>query len=388
VQRWLPKTYGEWFEAYKLYWTTLRAILEESTTELRCRAADILLSHMRELLKVDYLHEEILNTLEQIAAYEDIDKRKVISNIEVVLSYDKDGLPHDIASALAAVRDNLIGTSFSSRLRRYAGMDLLQDRISEADKTANDIRQLVNEALANPDLLRNELSWLITEEAQNGYRFGHILGQQDVNNSTWPEILRAWQAGGDTTSDYFIGGYLRAIFERDSRAWEVIIHDVATVTTKTQYLPGLIWRSGMTDDVAKLLLDLGRAGRLPPEALGIFSMGQSSAAISDPLFGEWLDFLVGTESFKAASSALNLASMSLLGARELSADQIVKVISQPALFAPDHADVMMTHYWFQLARRLVKLDAQYELVVLKIPWGISAIRVWSRHRRARRTSDT
>ena len=182
------------------------------------------------------------------------------------------------------------------------------------------------------------------------------------------QIFDCRHAGGDTAHDYFIGGYLHAIFERDSGAWEKIIHDVATGPTNTQYLPGLVWRSGMTDNVAELLLDFGKAGKFPPEALGIFSAGRTSAPISDGLFGEWLDFLAGTESFKAAATALKLASMSLLGGRRLSADQIVKVISQPALFAHkrDRADGMLTHDWFQLARALVKLDARYELVVLKI----------------------
>jgi len=252
---------------------------------------------VRELLSAEYLNEEILDTVAEIAAYPDVDTRKVISSIELVLNYDKDGLPQDVASKLTAVRDSLIGTSFSFRLKRYAGMDLLQDQIdrdgNETDKTAGDIRQLVREALAHPDLLRNELGWLVTEEARNGYRFGYALGQQDVDNSAWPDILEAWQGGGDTAHDYFVGGYLRAIFERDLGAWEKIIHDLATVLTNTPFLPGLVWRSGMTDNVAKLLLDLGKAGKFPPEALGIFSMGRTSAPISDELFGAWLNFLGG-----------------------------------------------------------------------------------------------
>ena len=232
-------------------------------------------------------------------------------------------------------------------------MDLLQDQIdrdgNETDKTASDIRQLVREALAQPDLLRNELGWLVTEEARNGYRFGYALGQQDVDNSAWPDILKAWQGGGDTAHDYFVGGYLRAIFERDLGGWE---HDLVTAITNIQFLPGLVWWSGITDNVTKLLLDLGKAGEFPPEALGIFSMGQTSSPISGELFGEWLNFLVSAGTFKAAATALNLASMSLLGGRQLSADQIGRVISQPALFVHerDRSDVMLAHYWFQLAR--------------------------------------
>jgi hypothetical protein len=372
VQRWLPKTYGEWFEAYKLYWTTLRAALQNATPDLRRSAAHILLSHVRELLGAEYLHGEILDTLCEIATYPDVDKRKIISSIELVLNYDADSLPTEVASALATTRDNLIGTSFESRLKRYAGMDLLQDQIdregTEIDKTASDIRQLVKEALANRDLLRAEFGWLVTEEARNGYRFGYALGQQDIGNSAWSDIFRAWQAAADKAHDFFIGGYLRAIFERDAAKWEEIIHEVAGNSVAARKLPGLVWRSGMTDGVAKLLLELGKAEKFPSEALGIFSMGRTAAPISDGLFDEWLKFLIGTGTFEAAATALNLASMSHLGGRRLTADQIVAVIGQPALFAHerDRSDVMLTHYWFRLARALIKLDAQHELLVLQI----------------------
>ena len=372
VQRWLPKTYGEWFEAYRLYWKTLRATLQNRPPDLRRKAAHILLSHMRGLLRAEYLHEEILDTLKEIATHPDVDKREIITSIELVLNYDAEGLPTEVASALASARDDLIGTSFASRLKRYAGMDLLQDQIdregNETNKTASDIRQLVKEALANHDLLKAELGWLVTEEARNGYRFGYTLGQQDVDKNAWLDILRSWQEAGDAANDYFVGGYLRAIFERDAGAWAKIIHELVTDATNIKHVPALVWRSGMTDDVAKLVLDLGTAEKFPPQALALFSTGRTSAPISDALFGEWLNFLIGAGTFEAAATALNLASMSLLGGRRLTADQIIRVISQPALFAHerDRADVMLAHYWFQLARTLVKLDTQHEFIVLKI----------------------
>jgi len=123
----------------------------------------------------------------------------------------------------------------------------------------------------------------------------------------------------------------------------------------------------MTENVAGLILGLARAGKLAPESFGIFSMGRAATPISDGLFGEWLDFLVEVGTFKAAATALNLASMSLLSGRRLSAAHIRKLITQPALFADnrERANVMLTHYWLQLAKSLIQLDASNELVVLE-----------------------
>jgi hypothetical protein len=59
--------------------------------------------------------------------------------------------------------------------------------------------------------------------------------------------------------------------------------------------------------------------------------------------------------------------MSLLSERQLSANQIRKVITQPALLVreSDHDRVMLAHDWLQLSKALIKLDAANELTVLE-----------------------
>ena len=371
IERWMPKTYQEWFEAYKLYWTTLRNALQQFPPERHHRSAGILLSYMRELLRIEYLHSEILDTVSEITGDLDFDQRKIISSIELVLTYDADALPKEVVSALAAIRDGLIGTSFGSRLKRYAGMELLQDEIdragNEVNKTAEDIRRLASDALPNPGDFRNEVAWLVTEEARNGYRFGYALSQQDIGSAAWPDILKAWQDAGDDAHDFFVGGYLRAIFERDPVRWEAIIQELSSVPANVKFLPGLVWRSGMTERAARVLLDLAKAGKLSPQSLSIFSMGQAAVPISDGLFGEWLDFLFGVRTFEAAVTALHIASMSLLSKRRLNVDQIRNVITQPVLLVreSDHGHVMLAYDWLQLSKALIKLDAANELTVLE-----------------------
>jgi hypothetical protein len=276
-----------------------------------------------------------------------------------------------VTSRLAALRDEMVGTSFHSRLQRYAGMDLLHDHYDsdgkESSRTDKDIRKLAEEALAAPEQLRSELKWLVTHEAKNGYRFGYAVGQLDIERRAWPDIRDAYFEAGDHAHDYFVGGYLRAIFEREPAIWEKIISEIADEGRKLKYLPGLIWRSGITDHVAELILRLAKASKIPPETLGIFSMGRASAPLSDAMFADWLDFLVSVGSFSASSTALNLAAMSLLGGRTLTAGQLEKVLTQPALFKCDGSgsDPMLSHYWLQLSRELIKLDAGAEHIVLR-----------------------
>jgi hypothetical protein len=371
VTRWVPKTYGEWFAAYRLYWQTLKNSLKSLSPILREKGIGILLSRARELLTVEDLRGEITDTLSELSALPDMDRRKIISTVEMVLNYDKGGLPDGVVSRLVTLRDEMVGASFHSQLQRYVGMDLLQDRIDSDGKVSNriksDLRKLAHEVLVTPEMLRSELKWLVTHEAKNGYQFGYVLSQLDTERRAWPDIRDAYFAAGNDATDYFVGGYLRALFEREPIVWEKIISEIADEGRKLEYLPGLIWRSGMSDHIAELILRLARASKIPAESFRIFSMGSTSAPLSDAVFAEWLDFLVGVGSFSASFTALDLASMSLLGGRTLTAAQLKKVLTQPALFAREGRtfDAELSHDWLQLSHALIKADPSGERIVLR-----------------------
>jgi hypothetical protein len=371
VARWTPKTYGELFDAIRLYWRALQDSLKSLAPNLQREGVEVLLSHTRELLAIVDLRAEIIETLKEISELPEIDRRQIISTLEMVLSYDREGLSGEVVSQLISLRDEMVGASFHSRLQRYAGMDLLEDQMDQHGRESNqiqaDLQKLAEEALAIPDQLRSELKWLVTAEARNGYRFGHQLAQLDSEQRAWRDIKAAYYETRDSANDYFIGGYLRAVFERDPGFWERIIFDIANEGPKPEFLPGLIWRSGMTENVGRLILQFAQDRKIAPESLGVFSVGRASDGLPDAIFVEWLNFLIGVGSFAASSTALNLAAMALMGGRKLTADQLTRLLTQPELFKQDQhrPNVMLSHYWLQLSRALIELDRDSQGIVLR-----------------------
>jgi hypothetical protein len=371
VKRWMPKTNGEWFAAYELYWKTLRGWLPKLSKSLRVKAANTMLSHMRELLRIEMLHDELMSTLEEFAAHPDLDSREIIEDISRILKYETEGLPETIVEKLKSIRDQLIGVTFASRLKRYAGMDLLEDRFdgeNEVDLTAADIKDLAVEAVEKPQELERELKWLVTDEAKNGYRFGFVLSALDTKCELWPMLYGAWKEAGKSASDYFLGGYLSAVFARDQTKWEEIIREIARLPENAQYIPGLVWRSGMNDSVALLLLEIAKKGGFTPRYFGIFSAGKTTDPISDPVFNQWLEYLLSVGSFESIGTAMNLASMSMMSTRKLGPEMIEKIISHPGLFVKEgkRNDVMLTHYWLRLSKKLISQKPDAEIKVLKL----------------------
>lgn len=67
---------------------------------------------------------EIAEDLKHIANLPGIDSRDVIQVVETILHFDRKELEPATQEMLSRLRNELIGTNFSTRLRRYVGMDI------------------------------------------------------------------------------------------------------------------------------------------------------------------------------------------------------------------------------------------------------------------------
>ena len=136
-------------------------------------------------------------------------------------------------------------------------MDLLEDKFDDesgerVDKAEEHINSLAKQVIKKPVLLNEELSWLVTEEAKNGYRFAYKLGQIDKDFILLPILLNAQKIASEDkkASDYFIGGYLKALNERDNKRWELLMDDLSEDDKLASWIAGFTWRSGVSDNAA------------------------------------------------------------------------------------------------------------------------------------------
>ena len=102
-------------------------------------------------------------------------------------------------------------------------MDLLEDQFDETgnqiDQRKPRIEALAQQAVENTNLLWQELAWLVTTKAQNGFTFGFELGTRDKQFGLLPRLIEAQRNAGKDTSVFFVGGYFRAIYQNDRQKW-------------------------------------------------------------------------------------------------------------------------------------------------------------------------
>jgi hypothetical protein len=292
---WQPKTWGEVFDAYRRAWNFLRENIESFNEEERKRVSGILMESSSGLTRIQNLADMVADTIEELAKKPWIDKKQLLSTISQFLRYHDKEMPESIRNRWTELKDKLIGTDFSSRLRRYAGMDIFEDSYQD-DGTPNpriqsEVQKLATEALKNPTLLEPELRWLVTPEAENGYQFGYELGKGDHAFSFLNKILTALTES-EHENVYFLGGYFNALHEKDSERWESELDRLCKDKTLRVHVPELTWRSGLTDRAARRIIELARQHAITPEHLGCFRMGGTLKTLSEEVFTELVTYLL------------------------------------------------------------------------------------------------
>jgi len=309
-QLWMPRTYGEIFESYRIVLKLLREKLDELPSDEQEKAIEVILDRAGALSFINNLTDIIIDTVKELIEKPFVNKKIVLEAVIRILRHMKSDMREDLREKWMNIRNKLEGSDFSSLMNRYVGMDILEDKIDakgdHVDMAEVKIKELVQKVIKNRGLIKPELPWLVTKEAKNGYRFGYELAKKDENFSFLPTILEAQRKSGKDSSLFFISGYIHMIFENDVAKWENLLDSLTKDDKLSSSIPELTWRSGMTNRAAQRILKLAQDNMIDIESLGIFSYGGSFADISENIFNKWIEFLLRSSKISAVVIALEL----------------------------------------------------------------------------------
>ena len=337
---WQPETYGELWGAYRHAWTILVNALDDLRDDDRNLAVDVLLRGARKLSVIPSASEMVLRDIRSLIPRPDLDQRKILEHVVQILHYEDGELPKQTKLELEQIRDELTGSDFASLMKRYVGMDLLEDRFDQdgnrADQAQPKIEELAQKSINDPGLLLSELRWLGTGEAQNGFRFGYELGMRDAEAKFLPMIEAAQEKIGTEGALSFMGGYMRAYHEIDPEGWENFADRLADKDRTRAWVPEITLRSGfLSVRAARRVLGLVQSGVVPFTQLGMFVLGGLIRNIDREEFAEWIEYLLAEPDGNRVATALDLYGMYFRG--EASDDPVPKdltlrLLTHDALF--------------------------------------------------------
>ena len=376
---WEPKTSRELWDAYRQVWQLLSEQLPRLSQDERKEAVDILLGRAGALAKIPDLSDIVVDTVITIVHKGYANQKEIIKTISEILYYDDnydDNLPIEIRQRFEQLRDELIGSDFHSLMQRYVGMDLLEDQLKAnkdgIDQVQPHLEKIAQQVFEDLTLLQAELSWLVTTEAKNGYKFGYELGKRDKGFCLLPMLLDAQRNTVDNASVYFLGGYFRVIFEKDLALWEEQLDVLIEDTTLNVMIPDLTYRSGLTDRAGIRLLNLAKNGIIDINHFGIFVYGKAVESLSQEVFTAWIEFLLSFMDKSAVSIALNLyhryydhRKPNMVFPRDLT----FQLLTHPMLFGESEKSMFnpMTDYrWTEIGKVFVQLYPEKNLDLAKI----------------------
>lgn len=309
-QPWKPKTWKELYDSFHKVWQLLFNKLDDFTKDERQQAVSILLKRARILGTYQYFTNIVIDTVSELAKKPYTNKREILATIIQILHYDSKSMPTEILHRWNVLKEELTGSDFSSLMKRYIGMNLLEDEFDEegerVDQTQSRIEKLAEEVIRNKNLLQTELDWLVTTEAKNGFRFGYELGRRDDHFTLMSVLLGEQQKADEKGCAFFIGGYFRALFERNIQQWERQLDDLVEDAKLNLWIPEITWRSGMTDRAALRILNLAEKKIIDIGLFSMFCLGGVSRNLSENVLKKLVELLLTSADTCSISIALKL----------------------------------------------------------------------------------
>jgi len=368
---WMPKTWGEIFDAYRRVWQLLREKVDTLSGEEQQQAVRILLDRASGVARMQNLSDMVIDTVTELAQKPYVERKNVIAKIVQILHYDRGRLPKEVRQRWEQLKNELTGRDFSSLLKRYVGMSLIEDVVDSkgkfTDTTQPKIESLAQEALENGDLLKPELHWLVTEDAQNGFRFGYELGKKDKDFSLLSMLLHAQRSAMGKPSAYFLGGYFRSLFEKDQERWEKQLDLLAEDEKLIVWVPEVTWRSGLTDRAALRILSIAEKGFITIRHFRLFGLGTIVGNISENVFKKWIEFVLASSDIYAGSVALDLYYRFYLdkdSKHTLPEEMTLRVLTHESLFQKAEErrrGQMDDYYWTEIGKSFVTLYSERSL---------------------------
>lgn len=362
---WEPASVMQLQESYQNVMDLLCEKIKEFSGDDRLVAAKMILDSSRPLLRAlpgmaGYITDRMVD-LRSVAGDE-----AVLRAILEVVEFDGEWLDPGAVARLEQIERAMEDRSYSALMRRYVMMEVLADPISKKYERSRrkKIKELARESV-DGDELRPHLGRLVTADAKGGGEFGYELFLQDANESLLSDILAAQRNAGENGSGFFLSGYLAGIFKRDRERWNEIMHEVAEDEKLRRFLIELANRSGTTDEIGMLILDLVRDGRLPAEDLaGILPTFPNKPSPS--VVQGWIEAMVEDGSLKSIASALRMF-YSLFVRRKMAnqnAGLMLRLVTHDALF--EKRCELMTHpmtsyYWKANATELIERHGEESL---------------------------
>lgn len=365
---WEPKTNNDWAKAHQAIMDVMVKKIPALPQGEQQKCAEIIFRNSRGMLRSTpnlglYVVEK-MKKLEKFVA-----KETALQEVITILEFDREYLQPEVRSLLEHIRDNINGSDYPARMRRYVGMDMIVDLVGKngRQEKCEEIKRLARESL-DVKKLKPQLYWLVTLDAKSGYQFGYELAALDNDRSLLDVILDSQKNAGKDGSAFFLSGYMRKIFENNKGLWTEIMGSLSKDEALLRFFLEIAWRSGITDKIGEVLLEMVRKNEIDAVKLSQFCIGGTIYQLSELIVEEWIRMMLDSNRPDVVSSAVDLFYMYFVNRQEktLNAELTLELLLHGVFFDKKHtfdSNTMVSYCWKEIAMKFIQQYPEKSLVI-------------------------
>lgn len=356
---WHPQTYGEIWQVYRKTLQLVDQTMVDRDPMISQEARKVLFDSARTVAAIG-LADEIITRLENFKPQNDIERHTLRQNVEEILRFESDKLKGNQRDKLIALQAKFIGTTYHDRIVRWVSQWSFGDwNIHEREgglPPQGRVAELADEGLTDPEELRAELDWLVSDKAVNVGYFGQRLGELDKDH-VWLADLIA-KTRGEARRPILLATYLG---RRSAAGDEQLVHNLLDEWTENdKQLAGVVVLTTLNLQPSKQnvdrLLKLVQKNWIQPKDMVTIVWGGWAEKLPFDALREFLECLLRDEGPVPTEAALDLL------------DRRLKLFpTETAILAPfawqalaresSIHGTMAQHYWGELSKRIVHVDS-------------------------------
>jgi len=278
---WIPATYGEWWQAYCLYFRTLIDETVSWPLALRSQVCLALLDAVENQIRIPPCTELAFNVLEMLTSDRAISPSKLNRFFRHSLELHEDEQDRGLAVRLKRLARRYARRDLAIRFQRYVlDVDWLEweeeyrDRRNKPPSHAKAlVSALARRIASNPDHL-NEISYLM---APDGYtpavwHFGEQLAASDVAEALLPLLT---SLALKSPNGAFLHGYLAGVRARSLKRFESYLMGMLASAEAASLGVDIALRSPYCEEAFNRCLDVLEVGWVEPTLFGMLQYGSA-----------------------------------------------------------------------------------------------------------------